>query len=165
MAESVISSVRRVLTSSSPLDKLSHVQELVCAHLPALALGSPFASVPIGVDWPSQPSRPVVPDLLDPSAMPSHKQLGVPIPLYLLHGLAHIELNAVDMYADTIGRGLASSSVVPAADRAEFAHDFTSVLHDESRHFNALQDRLKEIGGSYGCMPARKLFLPLTSSW
>jgi uncharacterized ferritin-like protein (DUF455 family) len=157
MAEPVIASVRRVLTSANPLDKLSHVNVLVSSYLPALVVGSPCSSAPVDSDWPQTPCRPSVPELVEPAAMPPHKQLGVPIPLYLLHGLAHIELNAVDMYADTVRRGLAVGSLVAAGDRAEFAHDFGSVLHDESRHFKALDDRLKEIGGYYGCMPARKV--------
>lgn len=52
---------------------------------------------------------------------PSHKLLQIPLNVHIVHTLAHIELNAVDMYADTLLR----FSCAPAARELE---DNTSQL-------------------------------------
>jgi uncharacterized ferritin-like protein (DUF455 family) len=59
------------------------------------------ANAPLGVgdaDPPAQPSRPVRPELLEPRNVPKRK-LGTPEGrIALLHAVAHMELNAVDLH-------------------------------------------------------------------
>lgn len=83
----------------------------------------------------------------------SHKKLGVPLNVYMLHNLAHVELNAVDLAWDTVVRF--SGCWDELGD--EFFRDFVRVADDESRHFGWCQQRLNELGYSYGDMPAHNL--------
>ena len=53
---------------------------------------------------PTRPGRPARPELLPPRAMPRRTTSGEKGRFALLHALAHIELNAVDMTWDLIGR-------------------------------------------------------------
>ncbi|WIA40303.1 hypothetical protein OEZ86_013674 [Tetradesmus obliquus] len=69
----------------------------------------------------------------------------------MLHNLAHIELNAIDLAWDTVARF--SSLRLPPA----FYEDFARVADDESRHFAWCAQRLAELGCSYGDMVAHDL--------
>jgi uncharacterized ferritin-like protein (DUF455 family) len=109
-----------------------------------LSLGSPShdGAMP---DRPGRPSRPM---LLAPRDMPKRSLTGQAGRLALIHSLAHIELNAVDLTWDLIGR---------------FAHvrlprsyydDWVRVGLEEAKHFAMLQDRLSQLGATYGDLPA-----------
>ena len=91
-----------VLRSSDPAAKVAAVQQ---AHS-ALVSGDPFGTLdPTAIQLlEGEPMRPDTPSLVPSREMPGHKQLGVPLNLYLVHALAHIELNAMDIYWDTILR-------------------------------------------------------------
>eukprot|EP00742_Colponemidia_sp_Colp-10_P011717 GILJ01013059.1.p1 GENE.GILJ01013059.1~~GILJ01013059.1.p1 ORF type:complete len:804 (+),score=82.89 GILJ01013059.1:315-2414(+) len=84
--------------------------------------------------------------------MPPAKSAGVPMNVYLLHALTHIELGAIDMYWDTMVRS--TSDDLPH----EFFGDFLTVVGDEARHFMMLTERLKELSFTYGVIPAQKAF-------
>ncbi|ONK68904.1 uncharacterized protein A4U43_C05F17250 [Asparagus officinalis] len=90
---------------------------------------------------------------VSPKEIPSHKRLGMPLNAYMLHNLAHVELNAVDLAWDTVVR----FSVYRDELGDEFFGDFARVADDESRHFGWCQQRLVELGFSYGDMPAHNL--------
>jgi uncharacterized ferritin-like protein (DUF455 family) len=66
----------------------------------------------------------------------------------LLHSLAHIELNAIDLAFDMAGRWAGSG--LPRA----FYDDWIQVGDEESKHFLAVQGRLRAMGGGYGDLPA-----------
>lgn len=66
----------------------------------------------------------------------------------LLHALAHIELNAVDLACDILCRF--TEAAMPAA----FYDDWAGVAEDEARHFALLSVRLGELNASYGDLPA-----------
>ena len=72
----------------------------------------------------------------------------------MMHNLAHIELNAIDLAWDTVVR-YASSLPLPT----QFAVDFARVAFDESRHLSWCLQRLEELGPGceYGCLPAHGL--------
>ena len=53
---------------------------------------------------PERPGRPSRPELLPPSRMPRRSTQGLRGRVALLHALAHIELNAVDMTWDLVAR-------------------------------------------------------------
>ena len=64
----------------------------------------------------------------------------------LLHSLAHIELNAVDLAADACWR---------FADMPDkFYLDWAQVAREEAYHFGLLSDRLMDLGYGYGDFPA-----------
>jgi uncharacterized ferritin-like protein (DUF455 family) len=65
----------------------------------------------------------------------------------LLHAVAHIELNAIDLAWDMLCR---FGSGMPEA----FARDWLSVAADEAKHFRLLSKRLTSLGSCYGALPA-----------
>lgn len=100
---------------------------------------------------PARPARPAKPVLTRPGDVKKRKiTSGVEGRLALLHALAHIELNAIDLAWDIVGRFTSQSSRLPI----EFYQDWVTVADDEARHFLMLNDRLVELDGSYGDLPA-----------
>lgn len=79
---------------------------------------------------------------MSPKEIPSHKELGLPLNAYMLHNLAHVELNAIDLAWDTVVRF--STSGDELGD--DFFWDFARVADDESRHFSWCSQRLAELG-------------------
>ena len=75
----------------------------------------------------------------------------------LLHALAHIELNAVDLSWDIIARSTHEAEGTPGNAFAlprEFFDDWARVAEEEGKHFLLLSDRLATIGSFYGALPA-----------
>jgi uncharacterized ferritin-like protein (DUF455 family) len=66
----------------------------------------------------------------------------------LLHALAHIELNAIDLAWDLVARF--AGEELPRA----FFDDWVEVAADEAYHFELLAGRLAELGARYGDLPA-----------
>jgi uncharacterized ferritin-like protein (DUF455 family) len=96
---------------------------------------------PLGV--PGRPARP----LLVPHTSLKHRSLGtVAGRAALIHALAHIELNAIDLAADIVWRfeGLPE----------EFYRDWITVAREEAMHFQLLRAHLRSAGYDYGDFPA-----------
>jgi uncharacterized ferritin-like protein (DUF455 family) len=68
----------------------------------------------------------------------------------LLHALAHIELNAIDLAWDIMARFAHDPFPLPRA----FFDDWVGVAADEAKHFLMLSARLKDFGAAYGDLPA-----------
>lgn len=97
---------------------------------------------------PKRPGRPGKPELLPPTQMPKRGRGGnLANRLALLHALAHIELNAIDLAWDI---ALRFGERLPQA----FIDDWVSVGDDEARHFLMLDDRLRVLDSFYGALPA-----------
>jgi uncharacterized ferritin-like protein (DUF455 family) len=101
-------------------------------------LGRRLSSGPtiLAAAMPERPGRPAKPDLLPPRAMPKRSTQGAKGRIALLHSLAHIELNAVDMTWDLVGRFLH----VPMP--LSYLDDWVRVGSDEARHFEMVARRL-----------------------
>lgn len=131
-----------VLTAADPMEKVRLTRQAA-----ALWAGGrlPVGAVP---EVPERPARPEKPGLVSPSAMP-HRRLtrGVRGRVTLLHALAHIELNAVDLAWDILAR---FALEFPAA----FAADWLKVASEEAEHFALLAARLEALGATYGDLPA-----------
>lgn len=98
---------------------------------------------------PTRPGRPEKPVLLRPRDMPKRKAGGsLENRLALLHALAHIELNAVDLAWDLLGRF--SDASMPG----DFFSDWVRIGKEEARHFQLLSNRLEALGSFYGAYPA-----------
>ena len=98
--------------------------------------------------WPERPGRPKTPELLHPRDMPKRRSSGHAGRIGLLHALAHIELNAIDLAFDLIGRFI--NTPMPE----DFYADWLRVGAEEAKHFMLLQRRLKSLGSTYGALPA-----------
>lgn len=98
---------------------------------------------------PARPARPPRPELLLPRDMPRRKAGGsIEKRIALLHALAHIELNAIDLAWDMVARF--GSAELPRA----FFDDWIVVGDEEARHFAMLSQRLVDLGAAYGDLPA-----------
>ncbi|MEO0392140.1 MAG: ferritin-like domain-containing protein, partial [Pseudomonadota bacterium] len=113
---------------------------------------------------PDRPARLDKPELRSPSAMPKRsKANSVAGRSALLHALAHIELNAIDLAWDVIAR-FAPMRDVPGQERGAaadtlpltraFFNDWVLVAADEARHHRLLRQRLEALGCAYGDLPA-----------
>ena len=118
--------------------------EPMAAGLVASDLGD-LTDLPALPDTPGRQDRPL---LIPPNQVPKRKiRRGPKGRFALLHALAHIELNAVNLALDMAGRFGVSFG-------GEFVADWLSVADDEAKHFLLLQARLTALGGAYGDLPA-----------
>lgn len=106
-----------------------------------------FAAGPV----PDRPARPEQPELRPPGEMQRRRLGTVAGRAALIHAIAHIELNAIDLAFDMICR---FAGDVPADLREAFIRDWLGVGDDEARHFTMLAARLAELGFVYGDLPA-----------
>jgi uncharacterized ferritin-like protein (DUF455 family) len=104
-------------------------------------------AMPVGQASP-RPARPAKPDLLDPRDVPRRRSNTASGRLALLHAVAHIELNAVDLHWDMVARF--ADQPMPLG----FYDDWVQAADDESKHFNLMCDCLEAAGSHYGAMPA-----------
>ena len=89
------------------------------------------------------------PLLLPPREMPRRRSGGSPEGrIALLHALAHIELNAIDLAWDLIAR-----FADPDLPR-QFYDDWVMVAAEEAKHHALIGARLAELGAGYGDLPA-----------
>lgn len=135
-----------VLNTADARDKATEGQRVVAAWRDgALAPGGSAMSVP------ERPGRPDSPALCAPADLPRRRLGTAEGRIALLHAIAHIELNAIDLAFDIVAR---FSGTVPMGDRQAFVDDWLSVGDDECRHFLMVDDRLRDCGSSYGALPA-----------
>ena len=97
---------------------------------------------------PDRPGRPDKPDLVPPQNLKRRNLGSVKGRIALLHALAHIELNAVDLALDIVARF--AGEPVPRS----FFDGWMQVAFEEAKHFNLVRNRLRELGGDYGDLPA-----------
>lgn len=84
-----------------------------------------------------------------PRDMPKRRHAGTTATrVALLHALAHIELNAIDLAWDLIARF--GGAGMPKA----FLDDWVRVADEEALHFTLLTERLTALGAAYGDLPA-----------
>lgn len=102
---------------------------------------------------PERPARPDLPVLTEPKQVPKRKIGGIKGRTALVHALAHIELNAIDLAFDMAAR-FASECMDRFGSADEFISDWIAVGAEEADHFELLENRLKELGSWYGAMNA-----------
>ncbi len=145
-----VNSLRRyateVLNAAEPAAKCAAAATAVAA----LGAGAPVA-VRGDPAPPETPARPVCPVLMAPGEVPRRKiNAGVKGRVALLHAIAHIEFNAIDLAFDMVAR---------FADRAlpyDFAADWVRVGGEEAKHFGLIADRLAELDAGYGDLAAHE---------
>jgi len=144
---SAIGLARHVLLTSDSRKKALSARQFRSEWDKNRIIGEPIEPLP------KQPARPDLPILVAPAKVP-RRRLGSPSGRgALLHAVAHIELNAIDLAADMVARFTHHDDISPA-DRAEFVSDWSQVCDDEARHFLMINDRLEELDVAYGDHPA-----------
>lgn len=146
MPETLAASAVDVLTTASALEKAAKSRRHAAAWFAGRAAGT---AMPIGsAQPPLRPSRPERPELLAPRDVPRRRP-GTPHgQKALLHAVAHIELNAIDLHWDIVARFTDLSLPL------DFYDDWVRTADEEAKHFNLLHDCLVARGGFYGEMPA-----------
>ncbi len=141
--ESLTAAAATVLSTAEAVEKADAAR-----HLNADWLAGRFArrGVPCA---PPRPARPARPALLPPRDMPRRRKAGtLASRVALVHAIAHIELNAIDLAVDLVARFAGPD----LPDR--FVTDWLQVADDEARHFLMLRQRLLELDADYGDLPA-----------
>jgi uncharacterized ferritin-like protein (DUF455 family) len=136
----------QVLTTADGRAKTALSRRHAAAWVAARAAGKPL---PVGrAEPPLRPARPERPELLPPRDVPRRKPGSEAGRLAMLHAVAHIELNAVDLHWDMVAR----FSHIPFP--TGFFDDWVRAADEESKHFNLLCDCLEARGSHYGALPA-----------
>jgi uncharacterized ferritin-like protein (DUF455 family) len=139
--ESLIAGAVGILRCADPAGKIAR------SHAVAAAWRSGALPVGARIMPPDRPARPDRPALLPPREMPRRRKAGAEgSRVALLHAVAHIELNAVDLAWDLIAR------FDPPG--AGFYDDWVRVADEEATHHGLLAERLAAHGASYGDLPA-----------
>ncbi|WP_353234539.1 ferritin-like domain-containing protein [Diaphorobacter ruginosibacter] len=100
---------------------------------------------PVGAALPGHPEKPV---------LMKHTEVGRRSPAtpqgraVLLHAIAHIEFNAINLALDAVWRF--------AGMPEQFYLDWLRVAGEEARHFRLLRDHLRTMGHDYGDFPAHQ---------
>jgi uncharacterized ferritin-like protein (DUF455 family) len=110
------------------------------------ALTATAIDVEARLDAPDRPGRPARPLLVTPSEVPRRNPRSVEGRAALLHAIAHIEFNAINLALDAIVR----FAGLPAA----FHRDWLQVAQEEALHFSLLAGHLATLGHAYGDFPA-----------
>lgn len=135
-----------VLTTAGGREKCALSRRHAAAWVASRAAGLPL---PVGrADPPLRPARPEKPELLPPREVPRRRPGSPQGRIALLHALAHIELNAVDLHWDIIAR-FTDHPMPPG-----FYDDWVKAADEESKHFTLLSDVLEKMGSFYGALPA-----------
>lgn len=92
------------------------------------------------------PGLPSKPELVDPKLVKKRSMATQEGRAALIHALAHIEFNAINLALDAIWR-------FPNMPR-EYYLDWLQVAAEEALHFSLLTNHLKRLGFSYGDFPA-----------
>ncbi|WP_019024996.1 MULTISPECIES: ferritin-like domain-containing protein [unclassified Thioalkalivibrio] len=130
------------LLESDPEGKCERVLGLMDAWwsgATALAAAPP----PRRLEVPGRPERPV---LVHPRELPRRGLHTTAGRAALVHAVAHIEFNAINLALDAVYR----FRDMPAP----FVSDWLQVAAEEARHFRLLRARLNELGADYGDLPA-----------
>lgn len=131
----------RCLDCADPATKLALTAD-IARRFGAGELAADVGDAPRVAAGGLQPGRPERPRLVSPRAL-AHRGLGSPEGrAALVHAVAHIEFNAINLAWDAVWR---FRGLPP-----DFYADWVGVAADEARHFSLLSVRLAELGHAYG---------------
>lgn len=139
MSKTLAAAACAVLLTPRPSDKAAAARRVAAQWRSGEIAELGTATAP---DRPGRHDRPI----LGPPREVPRRRIGAAIQgrVALLHALAHIELNAIDLAFDI------SVRFADEAMPRQFHDDWVSVGDDEARHYLMLADRLAELGASYG---------------
>jgi len=132
-APRVLENAVSVLSTADPLSKARAARHMRADWLRHGEIGHQHQTLP------QTPARPEKPDLVPPTEVPRRKLGSETGRGALLHAIAHIELNAIDLAADMIAR-FSHDPLISPEDRRDFVNDWASVCDDEARHFMLLNE-------------------------
>ena len=138
MSRGLFESARSCLDLADPAEKCSAVTTFGRDFESGLCFpDEDYPLEPIG-----SPGRPPKPVLVDPACVPRRRLGSQAGRSALVHAVAHIEFNAINLALDAVYRFRGMP--------LEYYGDWISVAVDEARHFGLLEDRLSQMGHAYG---------------
>lgn len=132
------------LLATDPVAKTVHVAALAAAWRDGVCTLDEHAELAVGPDA-AIPGRPARPELVSPRLVGRRSMTTVEGRAMLVHALAHIEFNAVNLALDAVWR-------FPGMPAAYYA-DWLRVAAEEALHFNLLRAHLETLGWTYGDFP------------
>ncbi|QWD78494.1 ferritin-like domain-containing protein [Polynucleobacter sp. MWH-Svant-W18] len=133
-----------LLAVIDPARKVAGVQELFADyHQQKIELNTTEVFNAQGLEL---PGRPVKPQLIPPLEVPKRSMATPEGRVSLLHSLAHIEFNAMNLALDAIWR----FPEMPA----QYYADWLKVTKEEAYHFSLIEGHLQSLGFAYGDFPA-----------
>lgn len=145
--QTLLGAARAVLASPAPAAKVGAAAYADRLRLRAAPLGD------VALRPPERPARPTKPELVPPGDAP-RRRLGSPQGrAALLHAIAHIEFNAIDLAFDMALR-FSGEIAELGLDAAAFAADWIGIGGEEARHFSMIERRLGDLDSAYGAFPA-----------
>jgi uncharacterized ferritin-like protein (DUF455 family) len=145
LPDTLAAAAREIVLAGDPVRKVALAKAAARAWFRRqLGLGRLSSATPM----PDRPGRPERPVLLMPRQMSKRSAAGLEGRVALLHAIAHIELNAVDMTWDLVGRFF--DERLPR----RFFDDWVQVGVEEAKHFELCCERLLDLGSRYGALPA-----------
>ncbi|MBL8446901.1 MAG: ferritin-like domain-containing protein [Zoogloeaceae bacterium] len=93
-----------------------------------------------------EPGRPARPHLVGAQDLPRRRGMSTASRIALIHALAHIEFNAINLALDCIAR-------FPDFPQ-DYYNDWVRVAEEEALHFGLLRQQLQNRGADYGDLPA-----------
>ena len=133
---------REALLLTLPQEKVEAVRSLATRqHDGGLVIATHAPSAP--VDPPGRPPEPV---LVPARSLPRRKLASPEGRAALIHAIAHIEFNAINLALDAVAR----FAGMPEA----YYSDWLRVAGEEAYHFTLLADHLQTYGHRYGDFPA-----------
>ncbi len=94
------------------------------------------------------PGRPALPVLVPPAEVPRRSLHTAEGRAALLHAIAHIEFNAIDLALDIVWR-------FPDLPE-DFYRDWLRIAREEAQHFTLVDDHLRTLGYAYGDFAAHR---------
>lgn len=137
-----------MLNAAAPSAKVAAAR----AALAALD-GDSASQPPSAVEPPRRPARPERPILTAPGNVPRRRPGSADGRIALLHAVAHIEFNAIDLAFDMAVRFYKTVSEA-GLDGEVFLADWLRIGEEEARHFSLIEARLRDYGAAYGDLPA-----------
>ena len=142
MRENLYTRTHAALMLRDPTDKVATARALYSAWHEGELERTPAEAVR-RVEVPGRPDRP---ELVHPREVPQRRLASDEGRAALVHAIAHIEFNAINLALDAVYR---------FRDMPEgFYGDWLQVAAEEAYHFSLLRDRLAELGHTYGDLPA-----------
>jgi len=131
------------LLEAHPMIKAAAVAEMAEAHRAGQRTIAPDSALQAGGAIPGRPDKPV---LVPPLQVGKRSMATVEGRAMLIHALAHIEFNAVNLALDALWR-------FPGMPE-QYYTDWLRVSKEEAYHFSMLAAHLQTLGYQYGDFPA-----------
>lgn len=144
MTDSVFAAAYHCLVENDPERKAALADALHAGWHAGRLRVDPGVALPDVVEA----GRPARPELVDARALSKRGAGTAEGRAALVHAVAHIEFNAINLACDAVFR----FRDMPDA----FFGDWIDVAAEEARHFRLLRGRLRELGHDYGDFPAHR---------